>query len=86
MRASAKAPVTLVTELKGGHPGANSKNVDSLERNQDFRSRNTVLPAPQKRPRACRRQAFGPPRGSLNDMETHLKYRLKISSGKKNVM
>ena len=33
MRASAKAQVTLVTKLKGGHPGANSQNVVLLGRN-----------------------------------------------------
>ena len=33
MRASAKAQVTLVTKLKGGHPGANSQIVVLLWRN-----------------------------------------------------
>ena len=37
-------------------------------------------------PRPSRRQELGPPRGSLNVRKTHLKKRLKTTSGQKAVM
>ena len=57
-----------------------------LRLNHYFRSQSGVLPASQRSPRACRQQELGPPRGSLNVRKTHLKNRLKISSGKNAVM
>ena len=48
-------------------------------------ARRILFTSTREGPRVCRRQAFGPPRGSLNVMKTHLEYQLQINSEKNRV-